>query len=105
MLKNLWEETIDTLKDYSLTWDDVEYVILGSYCITKENFKEVAYKTNYYASYGTAEIRSDLMLVGWNWWLERQEYDGSEWWELQTKPHIPGNFRKIKSLKSWEEDE
>lgn len=107
MLKNLWEETIDTLKDYSLTWDDVEYVILDEQncCITKENFEEVARKTNYDSGYGAAEIRTDLMIVGWNWWLERREYDDSEWWELQTKPNIPNNFRKITNLKEWEEDE
>lgn len=105
MLKNLWEETIGTLRDYAITWDEVEYVILGDCCITKENFEEVARKTNYDAGYGSAEIRGDLMLVGWNWWLEREEYDGSEWWELQTKPHIPNEFQKITSLKNWEEDE
>ena len=38
------------------------------------------------------------MIVGWNWWLERREYDGAEWWELETKPIIPNNIRKITSL-------
>ena len=106
MEKNLWEETINKLKDYGLTWDEVDFVIIdGQCCITKENFEELARKTNYDAGYGTAEIRSDLMLIGWNWWFERREYDGMEWWELQTRPHIPNKFRKIKSLKGFEEDE
>ena len=29
MKKNLWEETINVLKNYALTWDEVEYVILS----------------------------------------------------------------------------
>ena len=26
------------------------------------------------------------MLVGDGWWIERFEYDGSEWWEFKTIP-------------------
>lgn len=26
------------------------------------------------------------MLVGDGWWIERAEYDGSEWWEFKTIP-------------------
>ena len=100
MRKNLWEETIEVLKSYSLTWDDVEAVILdySNITIPKENFEEVARKTNYDKGYGAVEIRSDLKIIGWNWWLERAEYDGSEWWELKTKPYIPNNIIKVKSL-------
>lgn len=97
---NLWEETIGVLKDYSLTWDDVDAVILegDNTLISKENFEEVARRTNYSAGYGAVEIRSDLVIVGWNWWLERAEYDGSEWWELKTKPFIPNDTKEITSL-------
>ena len=106
LIKNLWEETMDVLKNYALTWDEVEYVLLeGQCCITKENFEEVARDTNYDAGYGIPEIRTDLIIMGWNWWLERREYDGMEWWDLKTKPYIPNKFRKITSLKNFEEDE
>lgn len=99
MRKNLWEETISVLKRHSISWDEVDTVILEGDCvITKENFEEVARKTNYDSGYGCSEILSNLMIVGWNWWLERREYDGSEWWELETKPIIPNNTRKITSL-------
>ena len=29
---------------------------------------------------------TDLVLVGDGWWIERCEYDGSEWWEFKTIP-------------------
>lgn len=99
-MANLWEETIEVLKDYSLTWDDVDAVILegDNILIPKENFEKVARRTNYDKSYGAVEIRSDLKIIGWNWWLERGEYDGSEWWELKTKPYIPNDIKEVTSL-------
>lgn len=99
-MRNLWEETIETLKNYSLTWDDVDAVILENddVVIPKVNFEEVARKTNYDNGFGCAEIRSDLVIVGWNWWLERAEYDGSEWWELKIKPFIPSEVKEVTSL-------
>lgn len=100
MRQNLWEETINILKDHALTWEDVDAVILegDNVIISKKNFEEVARKTNYDSGFGYAEIRSDLIIVGWNWWLERREYDGSEWWELQTMPIIPNEITEITSL-------
>lgn len=99
-MKNLWEETIEILKNHSLTWGDVDAVILDydNVIISKENFEEVARKTNYDSGYGCAEIRSDLIIVGWNWWLERAEYEGVEWWEFKSKPYIPNEITKITSL-------
>ena len=99
-MANLWEETIKTLENYSLTWDDVEAIILDyrNVTISKENFEEVARKTNYDEGYGRVEIRFDLKIIGWNWWLERAEYDGSEWWELKTKPYIPNETEEVTKL-------
>lgn len=98
-MKNLWEETINKLENYSIKWEDVTAVILEGDCvITKENFEEVARRTNYDNGFGLAEIPSNLKILGWNWWLERAEYDGSEWWELKTMPIIPNDTKEITSL-------
>ena len=104
MRRNLWEETIGILKDHSLTWEDVDAVVLegDNVIISKKNFEEVARKTNYDSGYGSAEIRGDLVIVGWNWWLERREYDGAEWWELKTMPFIPNEITEVTSLKEGE---
>lgn len=29
------------------------------------------------------------MIVGDDWWMERHEYDGSEWWEFKELPKKP----------------
>lgn len=36
--------------------------------------------------YGSHEINGNLVVVGSDWWLERGEYDGSEWWEFKKLP-------------------
>lgn len=54
--------------------------------ITKENFEKVAKKTNYDSGYGSVNVATDLVVVGKNWWLERGEYDGSEWWDYKERP-------------------
>jgi len=43
-------------------------------------------------------IRNDLYVVGEDWWLERGEYDGSEWWEFKRLPECPP--RAIPTLKT-----
>lgn len=98
-IKNLWEETINKLENYSIKWDEVDAVILEGDCvISKENFEEVARRTNYDSGFGLTEIPPNLKILGWNWWLERAEYDGAEWWELKTMPTIPNKTSKITTL-------
>lgn len=43
----------------------------------------------YDAGFGGPEINESLRIIGDNWWLERHEYDGSEWWEYKTLPLKP----------------
>ena len=85
-MTNLWEETIKVLNEHGLSFDDVLYIQGQDFRIQKENFKTVAESTNYYSGYGAQEVAIDLVLVGEDWWLERGEYDGSEWWRLNRKP-------------------
>lgn len=40
----------------------------------------------------------DLLVVGNNWWLERHNYDGSEWWEFKRLPTRPLSERRPQSL-------
>ena len=41
----------------------------------------------YDAGYGMQELSGIVWLE--NGWLERGEYDGSEWWAFKTRPEIP----------------
>lgn len=81
---NLWQETIDTLTEYGKTWNDVVEIRGNKFRISKENFEELAKDTNYDNGYGSQKIAYDLKIYGANWWLERGEYDGREWWEFHT---------------------
>jgi len=95
---NLLQETIKVLSYYDKTLEDIEYVQLDDeYCLSGD-FVKLAETINYDAGYGLAYINQNLLIIGNNWWLERREYDGSEWWEFQTfprKPHIYNKTLKI----------
>lgn len=84
---NLLNETIAIIKENGKHQNDVQWV--GSrdctLAITWEEFKKIA-NFEYYAGHGGEEVALDLIVVGSDWWLERHEYDGSEWWEFKQLP-------------------
>jgi len=86
---NLYKDTLDILKEYGKTFDDVQWCGSPDYYMTPERFKELASGTQYDASYGSQEVARDLLVVGDGFWLERHEYDGSEWWEFKAIPTKP----------------
>lgn len=88
-LTNLWEETVRVLGRHDLDFDrDVVQVQTADGYVEKELFKMMAMATNYDSGYGSAEIRMDLAIIGKDWWLERREYDGSEWWTFLSMPPL-----------------
>lgn len=97
-MTNLWEETIKALSNYDKTFEDVIYIQGSDFAIAKENFERIAKATNYDDGYGSAYIATDLIVVGKNWWLERGEYDGMEWWEYKETPELINKMRKISHL-------
>ena len=86
---NLLNETRDILSSNNKTFDDVLFVGDGS-THTKMTVKEFLEHANveYNGGYGIEEINTKLILVGKDFWLERHEYDGSEWWEYKSMPNI-----------------
>lgn len=82
---NLLEETREELAEHGKTFDDVVAVCGGEFQITKENFLFLADAT-YDSGYGAQEVANDLLVIGSDFWLERHEYDGSEWWEFKQMP-------------------
>lgn len=98
MMINLYTETTEALEEQKLTWDDVLWIGMryeyfneesDRVEIPKEVFIEQSKNTNYNNGYGRAEINLSLIIVGDNWWLERGEYDGSEWWDYKKMPVKP----------------
>lgn len=97
-MTNLWDETIQKLSDNGKVFEDVRYIQGTDFKITKENFEQVAKKTDYYAGYGSAKVAGDLVLVGDGWWLERHEYDGAENWRFKENPSEINETKEIKRL-------
>lgn len=111
---NLLQETINKLAEHGKSVSDVKWVGDENIHTTWENFANIA-NVNYYNGFGGQEVAVDLLIVGDNWWMERHEYDGSEWWEfkqLPTKPQKPmtlntvigGSWNSLEEINS-EEDE
>ena len=86
-MRNLMEETIAVLKKHGRKWSDVVGVCGNDFQITKEQFLKLADK-KYNSGYGGNEVALDLKVVGKDFWLERYEYDGREWWEYKEIPNL-----------------
>ena len=87
-MMNLRTETLETLKNYNKTVEDIRFICSGDRNIPIDLFFMRADK-EYDDGYGGAEVDQCLTIVGDDWWLERGEYDGSEWWEFKTMPKKP----------------
>ena len=97
-MKNLWKETICDLAENGKTWDDVICVCCDDFKITKSQFEKLANR-EYNDGYGGVEVAQDLMVVGADFWLERHQYDGSEWWDyIPFAYEIPKNVIEVKSV-------
>ena len=68
-MRNLLIETQEILENNEKSFDDVKWI--GT------------------LNDGIEHVCLGLLVVGDNWWLERHEYDGSEWWEFKTIPNKP----------------
>lgn len=93
---NLLKETVDVLKDNGKTLLDIEWVgtIDSEYECNLCELIDIDYDNGY----GGAEIPSGFILAGNDFWLERHEYDGSEWWEYKELPSRPSIKKNVKSL-------
>ena len=81
-MKNLKEETLDCLSAVGKTPADIRWIGSMSEEIPIDKFWEAADR-EYDCGYGLPEV-NNIYVVGDGWWLERQEYDGSEWWSYKT---------------------
>ena len=94
---NLLKETEKILKENGKSFDDIKWIGNKDYYIDIDKFIEVA-DTEYDDGYGRTEVALDLIIVGSNWWLERAEYDGMEWWEFKQMPKKPKKESELKAL-------
>lgn len=91
---NLKKETLKILERYGKTPKEVSYVTDGQKYISFDEFLAAA-DFNYDNGYGGNEISLSLKVVGHDFWLERSEYDGSEWWSFKSTPQRPKDYGKL----------
>ena len=116
-MSNLLQETIEILEYHGKTLSDIIFIRQDHHykwdqpaCNHKIEDLEalkLLLDTEYDDGYGSPEVNTNLQLVGKDFWLERHEYDGSEWWEYKTLPtydeSIACDLTDIKIWNSWED--
>lgn len=88
---NLLKETLDALKENGKTPADVRWVCrtsISARCTWDEFAKQAdfEYGTAMYGLYGWEYVPEDLVIIGDNWWLERDGYDDTDWWVFRAFP-------------------
>lgn len=96
MVLNLLAETEKFLQENGKSWKDVEWIGNRNFRISIDNFKEVA--DHFYNNRGDASVAIDLLIVGRNWWLERDCNEISEGWSYREIIKKPKEIRKVKNL-------
>lgn len=92
-MRNLQEETLEAIRGLGKNIEDIAYCnIYYSYwrnekdtTICIDNFDIDSLNLKYDAGYGSQEIFGFIVFTD-NSWLQRREYDGSEWWEYFKTP-------------------
>jgi hypothetical protein len=81
-------------------WDDSDDYIQPAPTLLKEGYSPEEYKEflqklnfEYDAGYGGQELFGTVWLKKDNTWLERGEYDGSEWWAYRECPQVPDELK------------
>lgn len=117
MRTNLLEETLEIMQNHGKSIKDVKFVRCDwgvcdydfgyykeyEYYMSWEDFASMANRF-YDNGYGGTEVKDNLQIIGKDWWVERHEYDGSEWWEFKSLPIQPEEYKKFSPFK-YEEDE
>lgn len=88
-MTNLLQDTLRVLNMRDKFIAEVLWVGTREKSCSWQSFAREAADVNYDAGFGGQEINPTLLVVGVDWWLERHEYDGSEWWEFKTLPKQP----------------
>jgi hypothetical protein len=85
---NLLIETNEALEEHGKDMSDVIWIGCEEYLIPLQLWPILADR-EYNDSCGYQIVDDTLKVVGDSWWLERCEYDGSEWWEFKELPDKP----------------
>lgn len=91
-MQNLKNELNNILIKNKLTLNDILWVGTRDYKINKQKFLDNI-NFQYDNGYGLRHIATDLIVVGADFYIERRDYDGSEWWHFNKIPTEPKETR------------
>ena len=97
---NLLTETLQEIDDNDLSVNDIVYIGTrdGKYSCSWEEFKVLA-NESYYNGYGGAQVNPALIIVFKDSKeLYREEYDGSEWWDLWKPFKVPESTEPLTEI-------
>ena len=97
MIQNLLQETIHELKLNEKTPEDVEWVGNDVFKCTWENFAKVA-NMEYDDERGNCQIADDLIVVGKDFWLERDNDGRIYYWNFIPIPTSTGQYTELKAV-------
>ena len=82
-------------------WDDDNTYTQKEPILLKERHTPAEYEEflakldfKYDSGYGMQEVDGTVWLIEEGAWLERGEYDGSEWWVYKVCPAVPKTLKK-----------
>lgn len=107
-MSDLLDETLAEMRAAGQREEDVAFVEFDEDgpVATWEAFGAAARGLIYDNGYGSQEVLPSLRIAFKDGtWLERREYDGSEWWELAVPPIAGrpfGNVPKLRAHGYWE---
>ena len=85
--ENLKHEILKILDENNKTISDIKFIRYRDRKYNIDTFFRIADR-GYNDGYGTKCVLN-IQIVGNDWWIERHEYDGSEWWEYKQLPLEP----------------
>jgi len=94
---NLLKETIEVIEGHGYTYKDVLCVAGDDYRFTWDTFVSLA-NVEYDSGFGSQEVAMDLKVIGKDWYMTRDEYDGAESWAFHKMPSIKLPVQTPKSL-------
>lgn len=104
-LIDLYDETMGVLSKNKKTFDDVIAICGKEFQITKDDFLKYSH-TEYNNGFGACRVAKDLLIIGSDWWLERNENRGAEYWKFKRFPNYKNlPFKKINALTLDQADE
>ena len=95
---NLLKETLDKLKEYDKTPEDVLWVGDSYNEERYTTWEDFVNKSNFHYLCGGEDVYVGLIIVGEDWWLERRNKSDYEWWDFKKLPVKPKNKSEISNI-------